>query len=73
MSSVKIYTLEVPSNAQQLVAQILSDCLTSTTRIRLKFGTCFLLCRDEGERRVYRDNVTAIEAVECLIHSVWTE
>ena len=73
MSSVKIYTLEVPSNAQQLVAQILSDCPTSTTRIRLKFGTCFLMCQDEAERRVHGKEVTAIKAVECLISSVWAE
>ena len=76
MSSVKIYTLEVPSTrpkVAELVTQILSDCPTASTRVSLKFGTCFLMCRDEGERRVHGRKVTAIEAVECLINSVWSE
>ena len=75
-ATVKLYHLDVPANGEtlsNLVKEILAECENSTVRVQLQFGTCLLLCRDEEERLLHRDNVTALEAVRTLINARWTE
>ena len=73
---IDVYTLKVPADEKtiaDLVMRILMNCPTSTTRINLKFGKCHVLPSDEEERKKYRIDVRALEAIECLINARWVE
>ena len=73
---VKTYILEVPgteATVNALMTKIFDDnhidgqcIMDNQNRIKLRFGTCSLLCQDEAERREYRDKVTIGFALQVL-------
>jgi hypothetical protein len=76
--TVKSYTLNVPATNEeifQLYLKIMRECQEDPkdTRIKLAYGTCALLCRNETERTEHRQNVTVLEALNTLRSSFHDE
>ena len=79
---VKTYILEVPGTVVALNAlmgkifyenHVDGQCIMDNPiRIKLKFGTCALLCEDEAERREHRDKVTVGYALQVLFDTKQT-
>ena len=73
--TMKSYTLDVPATNDdllELIIKMLKECRINNegdlrnTRIKLAYGNCSLLCRDENERAEHHDKVTVWEAFKTL-------
>ena len=65
----KTFTLELSAtNADigALMMRILFETANLDERVELLFGNCRLLAKDERERELHPDTVTAEEALDCL-------
>ena len=69
----KSYTLEVTAthnDIKKLMLRILDETTNLDERVELCFGTCRLVARDERERELNPDTVTAEEALDALVSAL---
>ena len=63
------YVLEVPAtpaDIETLLHKILEETECLEDRVKLMYGTCLLLCRNENEREEHPYSVTVREALATL-------
>ena len=69
----RTYTLEVPAthtDIRNLMLLVLDETTNLDERVELRFGTCRLLARDERDRELNPDTVSAKEALETLVSAL---
>ena len=70
------YVLEIPATPADigsLLVKILEETESLEDRVKLLYGTCRLLCRDENDREEHPDTVTVREALLTLSASLLPE
>ena len=69
------YVLEVPAtpaDIRTLLHKILEETECLEDRVKLMYGTCLLLCRNENEREEHPDTVNRREALATLASLLYT-